>query len=285
MIDDASGANWKFKATLSGGFKIRDHANGLDVIVIEPNSSSNLLYIDSEGNIGIGTSSPDNSALLDLASSNKGFLPPRMTSSQRATIDSPAAGFLVFQTDAPSGYYYYTGSAWITINAPRHYVGELWGGGVIFWVDQTGEHGLICNMIDLSTSQVWSNVNSLIGPTAQSDWNGLNNSNAIVGQPGQTNSASKLCLDYTNADYGTGIYSDWYLPSRSELIDLWSNLKAVHKALESDGNPATTLLKTDYWSSTESTWESAWCFNFGSGVTNDWAKGSSLKSTRAIRAF
>ncbi|MCU0370300.1 MAG: tail fiber domain-containing protein [Bacteroidales bacterium] len=60
MIDMASGADWKFKATLSGGFKIRDHANGLDVIVVEPNSEANSIYIRQDGNFGIGTSNPTN---------------------------------------------------------------------------------------------------------------------------------------------------------------------------------------------------------------------------------
>jgi len=39
MMDNVSGANWKFKATNSGGFKIRDHASGFDVFVIEQNSA------------------------------------------------------------------------------------------------------------------------------------------------------------------------------------------------------------------------------------------------------
>ncbi len=58
MIDDASGGDWKFKATTYGGFKIRDHANGLDVIVIEQNSAANSIYIANGGNLGIGTSNP-----------------------------------------------------------------------------------------------------------------------------------------------------------------------------------------------------------------------------------
>jgi hypothetical protein len=58
MIDIASGANWKFKATNIGGFKIRDNANGLDVIVVEPNSGANLLYIDQNDKVGIGTPNP-----------------------------------------------------------------------------------------------------------------------------------------------------------------------------------------------------------------------------------
>jgi uncharacterized protein (TIGR02145 family) len=113
MMDNVSGANWKFKATNSGGFKIRDHANGLDVFFIEQNATANLLYLKSGGRIGIGTSTPDNSALVDITSTDKGFLPPRMTASQRVAITSPAAGLLVFQTDAPAGYYYYTGTNWV----------------------------------------------------------------------------------------------------------------------------------------------------------------------------
>ncbi len=58
MIDDAFGSNWKFKAITGGGFKIRDHATGLNVFVIEKNSIENAIYIKAGGNIGIGTTSP-----------------------------------------------------------------------------------------------------------------------------------------------------------------------------------------------------------------------------------
>lgn len=58
MIDNASAADWKFKATNSGGFKIRDNAAALDVITIESNSAANALYIDAAGNIGLNTTAP-----------------------------------------------------------------------------------------------------------------------------------------------------------------------------------------------------------------------------------
>jgi len=96
MMDNVSGANWKFKATNSGGFKIRDHASGLDVFFIEQNATANLLYLKSGGRIGIGTSTPDNSALLDMTSTTKGFLPPRMTQAQISAISSPADGLIVY---------------------------------------------------------------------------------------------------------------------------------------------------------------------------------------------
>lgn len=64
---------------------------------------------------GIGTISPHPSAKLDITSTDKGFLPPRMTSAQRIAITSPAAGLMVYQTDGTSGLYFYGGSSWIYI--------------------------------------------------------------------------------------------------------------------------------------------------------------------------
>ena len=59
MIDDLSGANWTFKATQFGGFKIRDHAAGLNVFTIEQYSAANVIYIGSNGVVGFGTDAPD----------------------------------------------------------------------------------------------------------------------------------------------------------------------------------------------------------------------------------
>jgi uncharacterized protein (TIGR02145 family) len=102
MQDNASGANWKFKATLNGGFKIRDHANFIDVITIEPNSFANAIYIKTADNIGIGTSMPHNSAVMDVTSNTKGFLPPRMTNVELQAIPNPADGLIVYCMDCGS---------------------------------------------------------------------------------------------------------------------------------------------------------------------------------------
>jgi hypothetical protein len=65
--------------------------------------------------VGIGTSSPNASAALDVSSTTKGILLPTMTQSQRNAIASPATGLLVFQTDNTPGFYYYNGTAWVAI--------------------------------------------------------------------------------------------------------------------------------------------------------------------------
>jgi microcystin-dependent protein len=66
---------------------------------------------------GIGTTTPNASAKLDVTATDKGFLTPRMTAVQRGTIPSPAPGLLVYQIDGTIGFYYYNGAAWIIIAA------------------------------------------------------------------------------------------------------------------------------------------------------------------------
>ena len=57
----------------------------------------------------------DASAMLDVQSTSKGVLVPRMTAAQKAAIATPATGLMVFQTDGTAGYYYYSGSAWTMV--------------------------------------------------------------------------------------------------------------------------------------------------------------------------
>jgi hypothetical protein len=59
---------------------------------------------------GIGTTTPNASARLEVAATDKGFLLPRMTAAQRGLIPSPANGLLVYQTDATNGFYVNTGT-------------------------------------------------------------------------------------------------------------------------------------------------------------------------------
>ena len=64
------------------------------------------------GSVGIGTSTPNSNAIVEMTSTSKGILIPRMTTSQRSGISTPTAGLMVYQTDGSDGFYYYTGSEW-----------------------------------------------------------------------------------------------------------------------------------------------------------------------------
>lgn len=76
-----------------------------------------LTAITANAQVGIGTNTPHASAQLEISSTNKGALMPRMTESQRVGIASPAQGLLIFQTDGRSGFYYYSGSTWTLLQS------------------------------------------------------------------------------------------------------------------------------------------------------------------------
>ena len=66
--------------------------------------------------VGIGTPTPNASAQLDVNSTSKGFLPPRMTQAQRDSIVSPATGLTIYQTNQNAGFYYFNGISWKLIS-------------------------------------------------------------------------------------------------------------------------------------------------------------------------
>ena len=79
-------------------------------------ANTERMRIDSVGNVGIGTSSPNASALLDVQSTTKGVRMPNMTTTQKNAIASPAAGLMVFDTTL-SKLSVYSGAAWQTITS------------------------------------------------------------------------------------------------------------------------------------------------------------------------
>ena len=164
-----------------------------------------------------------------------------------------------------------------------HYIGQSFGGGVVYhlWKDTAGvEHGLVVDKTDLSTAQEWSNIaTTLVGAGAQSSWNGVSNSNAIVTQVGHTSSAASLCLNSTN-----GGFSDWYLPSIDELNLLWTNRFNVNKTLASLSGATELPILVYYWGSTESEPNYAWHYYFAYGSAYNGPK-TEADYVRAIRAF
>ena len=72
------------------------------------------INVQAQSGVGINTDSPDPAAALDITSTTKGLLIPRMTATQREAIQplAGARGLLVYQTDGASGFYYYNGTQW-----------------------------------------------------------------------------------------------------------------------------------------------------------------------------
>lgn len=100
---------------LSSTSSLLAYAGGANSMILHTNGAERM-RIGSAGNVGIGTSSPDASALLDVQSTTKGFRLPNMTTTQKNAISSPAAGLMVFDTTLSKACLY-TGSAWQTITS------------------------------------------------------------------------------------------------------------------------------------------------------------------------
>lgn len=79
-----------------------------------------LFFVAGHAQTGIGTTTPNASAKLEIAATDKGLLIPRMTATQKGNIASPANGLLVYQTDGVVGFYVNSGTAaspvWSRIN-------------------------------------------------------------------------------------------------------------------------------------------------------------------------
>jgi len=240
-------------------------------------------------NVGIGTLTPAPSALLDIDASstnNKGVLIPRMTANQRLAITNPANSLLVFDTDSACFFYWNAVNAsWQSLcsgnanaNGFTHYIGELYGGGIVVSVWKIGgiEHGLIASLTDVSTSSVWSNVSTtLIGVTAQNPRDGQANSNSIIAQTGHTTSAAQLCDSYT-----AGGYSDWYLPAGWELNLCYYAATIVNEVL----GDTNGFQSSYYWASSEYGATDGWIQTFPYGGTGATSKATN-RFVRAVRRF
>lgn len=80
-----------------------------------------ILQVSAFAQMGINSTgaAPASSAMLDVSSTSKGFLPPRMTTAQRSAIASPAAGLLVFDTTLNQLYIFSSGN-WVSVAAPSY---------------------------------------------------------------------------------------------------------------------------------------------------------------------
>jgi hypothetical protein len=146
-------------------------------------------------------------------------------------------------------------------------VGQLRDGGIVFWVDPADNtKGKVCALEDVSNED---------GQTL------LNWADAI-----------SYSFGYTNSDTGTGVYGDWYLPSKDELQLMYANLQRFGCSTNTPEGIDPSLCPTRkgeflniyYWSSTESNNNNAWyqLFNYGQQIST--SKLNSM-NVRAVRVF
>lgn len=170
-----------------------------------------------------------------------------------------------------------------------HYVGELYGGGIVVdvWKEGDDEKVLIASIENLkstlgfynlagndySSSWIYGGTSSItaIGASAQSLYNGRQNTDAILffsNSKGYTGSAAQVCVDYRG-----GGYDDWYLPSYYEINSVYKNVNIINKVLKNENisfvrnyvssysSDPGYIYKGGYWTSTEATASQAYAMD------------------------
>ena len=167
-------------------------------------------------------------------------------------------------------------------NSPS--VGDFYQGGVIFYLFVDGEtgyvagetHGLIAAVADQSSGIRWYNGSYVTtGATSTAVGTGSANTDAIINVQGatETSYAAGLARAYTG-----GGYTDWFLPSKDELNQMYINKTTL------EGVSGFTAFSDYYWSSTENVFNNAWAQAFFNGYQNYFHKGFT-GNVRAVRAF
>jgi len=163
-------------------------------------------------------------------------------------------------------------------------IGDIMEGGYLFYIDETGQHGLVAALEDLEGTYEWGcyepefSGTELSGADGTSIGTGYQNTVDIVAECSESPIAASEALAYISDGY-----NDWYLPSKDELIEMYNIIGDGGSEGNIGGFESNIWPYYNYWSSTEINSYDAWLVYFDSGYGNS-AKNFPF-SVRPIRAF
>ncbi len=200
--------------------------------------------------VGIGTNSPDNSAILDLTSSSSGFLPPRLTYLQIQAIPSPVEGLTAYCTDcSPKGIYFLNSFGYWVNTAEGRVSGELEPDDVV------SSTGRIWKEKNLGAQQVATSSTDANSYGGMFQWGRLADGHEDISSPNYLGPVSTSASNTSDPWYGdfitvvNGVHENWLDPAD---YTLWVGLNSVN-------NPCPTgyrLPTRQEWSEEISTWDS-----------------------------
>jgi hypothetical protein len=149
-------------------------------------------------------------------------------------------------------------------------IGSNYAGGIVFYVDGTGQHGLVCAPSDQGSFQWGCQGTNIVGISGAFG-TGQANTNLILAGCSTRPIAASVCDDLV-----LNGYSDWYFPSLGELQLMYSNLHVQGIG----GFP-----NNGYWSSSQNDPNNAWVMDFLNGTVFLRNKNNNFYQVRAVRAF
>lgn len=222
--------------------------------------------------VGIGTNSPSSSAMLEINSTNKGLLLPRLNMQQIKNIALPVAGLTVYNTDQHKPCFF-NGAEWLhydnSLVLPKLGMYHAIAGGIVIYLDATGIHGLAAATVSFGPYIPYGCFGTEI-PAAQFSTlgTGQSNTNAILAACTTAGIGAQLCNDFVHNGF-----SDWYMPSIDEVSLMYA---------KKDSLP--DLAPGRYWSSTQVNASQAKIQDFTTGEIL-FMPPSSGRYVRAVRTF
>jgi len=214
----------------------------------------------------------DLSAMLDISSNNSGVLIPRMTEDQKNSINLPATGLMIYQTDAATGFWYFDGTAWMQSIGVAGATGATGAAGADGATGPNGNDGAASTV---------PGPTGAVGPTGPVGPTGAATS-CPPANAGETLINYNGCLYVKNVDE-SGTYTwvnavskcaslgtGWYLADINEALILYLNWNQPANGGTCKGGvcPLSGFSSVDYWTSTVYSSNNAYRQSFDTGGQN-----------------